>query len=105
VRSVENLEQVVARQATELAPGAGSRHQFDAAVAGPTIGTGDIGLSHGREGNTLTMVVLPGRCAGREAAQRGLTLIYQITKPTTYCDRWCHSQVIHNLYTGCPQPP
>jgi hypothetical protein len=56
------------------------------------------------EDNTLTMVVLPVRCADREAAQRGLTLIYQIPKGTTDCDRWCHSQVIHNFYTGCPQP-
>ena len=81
VRSVENLEQVVAHQATELAPGAGPRHQFDAAVAGPTIGTGDIGFSHGRENNTLTTVVLPGRCAGREAGRRGLTLVKQSPSP------------------------
>jgi hypothetical protein len=40
---------VVAGEATKLASGAGSRHQFDAAVAGFAFGADDIGLSHDRQ--------------------------------------------------------
>jgi hypothetical protein len=37
---------MVTGQAPELAPAAGLRHQFDAAVASPALWTDDIGLPH-----------------------------------------------------------
>ena len=49
MRAVKNLKKVVAVHATEIAVGAGSRHQFNAPVARFAFGTGDIGLSHGAE--------------------------------------------------------
>ena len=45
-RAVENLEQMVAKQATILAPWSTYGNQFNAAVAGVAFGTGDIGLLH-----------------------------------------------------------
>jgi len=57
VGAIENLKQVAAGQATELAPSAGPRHQFDATVAGAALGTGDVGLPHGRKSNITIPVV------------------------------------------------
>ena len=45
-------------------------------------------------------VVAPAASWGK----RGLTLIYQITMPTTDRDGRCHSEVILSFYTGYPQP-
>jgi len=57
VRAVKNFKEVVATQATELTPGARSRHQFNASVARVAIGTGDVGLSHSREAITSSRAV------------------------------------------------
>jgi hypothetical protein len=46
--AIKDLKQVVAGQAAEFAPLAGSRHQFNPAVASVAIGTGDVGFSHRR---------------------------------------------------------
>jgi hypothetical protein len=47
--AVKNFEQVIAGQAAKLAAFARSGYQLDASVAGTTLGTGDIGFSHGRK--------------------------------------------------------
>jgi hypothetical protein len=44
--TIENLEDLIAKQAAELALGSRSGSQLDAAVAGVAFGTGDVGLSH-----------------------------------------------------------
>src|ERR1700675_3390101 len=56
------------------------------------------------EDNTLTMVVLPGRCAGPSWGKGGVDSHFSITKPTTDRDGRCHSEVIPSFYTGYPHP-
>ena len=48
-RAIENLKNVIADQATEFAFGPGLGRQFDAAIAGLAVQTGEVGLSHARE--------------------------------------------------------
>ena len=45
-RPVENLKEMIAEQATELALGPGSGCQFDPAISGLAFGTGDVGFPH-----------------------------------------------------------
>jgi len=45
-RTVENLEDLIAKQAAELTLGSRAGSQLDAAVARAAFGTGDVGLYH-----------------------------------------------------------
>src|SRR5271163_1798021 len=45
-RAIERLQDMIAEQAAELAFGAGSGSQFDAAITGMAVGTGNVGLFH-----------------------------------------------------------
>ena len=56
--AVEDLKQVTAEQAMELALGAPLGHQLDAPVAGIALGTGDVGFPHARN-------MRPGRFVGQ----------------------------------------
>jgi hypothetical protein len=47
-RAVKKLKHMVANQAAKLALLSWSRRQFDPAIAGAALGTGDVGLSHGQ---------------------------------------------------------
>jgi hypothetical protein len=77
-RTVENLKDLIAEQATELALGSWSGSQLNAAVAGVTFRTGDVGLSHA-----------PGICRDRE----------RFSSPTV-----CHNQLTNDSKT-CPCAP
>jgi hypothetical protein len=46
--TVENLKDMIAKQATELAPGSFFGNQFDTPVASFTLGANEVGLSHVR---------------------------------------------------------
>jgi hypothetical protein len=57
MRTVKNLEQVIATQATKLAAFARPRRQFDASIAGTAFGTRHVRLSHGRK--TISFHAMP----------------------------------------------
>jgi hypothetical protein len=64
-RAVENLKQMVAKQATILAPWSTHGNQFNPAVTGIAFGAGNIGLLHGGS--------LPSRGCSSNTAAPGLT--------------------------------
>ena len=45
-RAIERLKDMIAEQAAELALGAGAGSQFDAAITGMAVRTGNVGLFH-----------------------------------------------------------
>jgi hypothetical protein len=47
-RAVEKLKQMIADPAAKLAPLSGASRKLDPAITGMALGTGDVGLSHGR---------------------------------------------------------
>jgi hypothetical protein len=49
-RAVENLEEMIAEQATKLAFGSDPGNQLYPAIAGLALGAGDLGLSHEGKG-------------------------------------------------------
>jgi hypothetical protein len=73
-RTVENLKDVIAEQATELALGSRSGSQLDAAVARVTFRTGDVGLSHA-----------PGICRACERFSSPPVCHDQLTNDSTAC--------------------
>ena len=105
-RAVEDLEQMVAKQATILAFWSPYGNEFNPAVTGIALGAGDIGLLHGRHAITprlpfqyggpaspaiefcLVRLAGGGRAAPREPADHGFDLGYHEVRRGVFKIMW-----------------